>query len=215
MNKAETSNIVSVIVAAYPNHYKTINADIMQNTIFIWHEILKEYEFNLVQMALKSYIANDTKGFPPAPGQIVGNLRNIQKVGNKEQVMNGIEAWGYLFKALGNSLYNSEEQFNKLPALIQKTVGSPAILKEWASLRLEELQTVTHSNFLRTYNSIVKREEELDCIPNDVKQAIGYKKVEQTLIETKKEEVKQALEKHDLTSDTTERLSKLKSELRR
>lgn len=213
MNKAETSNIVSVIVAAYPNHYKTINADILQNTIFIWHEILKEYEFNLVQMALKSYIANDTKGFPPAPGQIVVHLKNLVKVNKKEETMNGIEAWGLVSKALRNSLYNSEEQFNKLPALVQKAVGSPSILKEWASLGVEEVQTVTHSNFLRIYNGVVKREEELDSIPTDVKNAIGYKKIQQICIELCNEAPRIESENQELSCDTSETIKNLKREL--
>ena len=215
MNKEETTDIVSIIIAAYPNHYKSINASVMQNTVFIWHEIIKEYDYNLVQMALKSYIANDTKGFPPSPGQIVSNIRNLQKVSSKEQVMNGIEAWGLVSKALRNSLYNSEEQFNKLPALVQKAVGSPAILKEWASLDEDEVQTVTHSNFLRIYNVVVKREEELDCIPNDIKQAIGYKKAEQKLIETKKEEERQVFKEYELSREISESLQLLKSELGR
>lgn len=215
MNKQDSTDVVSIIIAAYPNHYKSINASVMQNTVFIWHEILKEYDVNVVKMALKSYIANDTKGFPPAPGQIIAHIRSIQKVSNKEQVMNGIEAWGLVFKALGNSLYNSEEQFNKLPALVQKAVGSPAILKEWASLGLEEIQTVTHSNFLRIYTSVVKREEELDCIPSDIKQVIGYKKTEQVRIETKKEEARETFEKHNLPSSVSESLQQLKSELGR
>ena len=213
MNKEETTDIVSLIIAAYPNHYKSINVSVMQNTVLIWHEILKEYDVNVVKMALKSYIANDTKGFPPAPGQIVVHLKNLVKVNNKEETMNGIEAWGLVSKALRNSLYNSEEQFNKLPALVQKTVGSPAILKEWASLGVEEVQTVTHSNFLRIYNGVVKREEELDSIPTDVKNAIGYKKIQQICIEVCKEVPGIESEKQELSCDTSETIKNLKKEL--
>lgn len=215
MTKEEILKVVKVITSTYPNLYKSMLADDLQNMIYIWYEILKEYEYNVVQMALKSYIANDVKGFPPAPGQIVAHIRSLQKVNNKEQAMNGIEAWGLVFKALGNSLYNAEEQFNKLPALVQKAVGSPAILKEWASLGTNEIQTVTHSNFLRIYNSVVKREEELDCIPSDIKQAIGYKKVEQMCIESRKEAPKKVIEKHDIPIEVAESLKHLKSELGR
>lgn len=213
MNKEETTDIVSLIIAAYPNHYKSINASVMQNTVFIWHEILKEYDVNIVKMALKSYIANDTKGFPPAPGQIIGHLRNLIKVSKNEETMNGIEAWGLVSKALRNSLYNAEEQFNKLPALVQKAVGSPMILKEWASLGVEEVQTVTHSNFLRTYGAVVKREEELDCIPTDVKNVIGYKKMQQICIDVCKEVPRIESEQQGLSCDTSETIKNLKRDL--
>lgn len=213
VTKDETMKVVKIITATYPNMYKGITSDVLQNMISIWHEILKEYDYNLVQMALKSYIANDTKGFPPTPGQIVGHLRNLIKVSQNDETMNGIEAWGLVSKALRNSLYNAEEQFNKLPALVQKAVGSPMILKEWASLGVDEVQTVTHSNFLRTYGAVVKREEELDCIPTDVKNAIGYKKMQQMCIDVCNEVPRIESEKQVLACDTSETIMNLKKEL--
>ena len=76
---------------------------------------------------------------------------------------NEIAAWGVVLKALRNSTYHSEEEFNKLPLVIQKAVSSPGQLREWATM--ENLDgtglNVIQSNFMRTYRLEIEREKEL------------------------------------------------------
>lgn len=212
MTKEETRQIVKVIISTYPMTYKNVSQEDTKNMIYVWYEVFKEYDITTVLMALKSAIANDTKGFPPAPGQIMAIIKSFKRVSGEEKQMNGIEAWTLVYKALRNSIYNSEEEFNKLPTLVQKTIGNPRVLKDWAVLGTDELQTVTQSNFMRTYNAVVKREEEMDCIPMDIKTAIGYKETSHMYIETKKEEEPKRAEKNGISECVMDILEKFKKD---
>lgn len=47
---------------------------------------------------------------------------------NTPKQLNELEAWSLVEKAIRNSIYNSQEEFSKLPPLVQKAVGSPNVL---------------------------------------------------------------------------------------
>lgn len=52
---------------------------------------------------------------------------------NTPKQLNELEAWSLVEKAIRNSIYNSQEEFSKLPPLVQKAVGSPNVLRLWAA----------------------------------------------------------------------------------
>lgn len=71
--------------------------------------------------------------------------------------------------ALRNSLYNSDDEYRKLPQVIQRIVGSPSVLREWAQSDINELQTVIASNFQRSYRARAKGEREFMALPQSTK----------------------------------------------
>ena len=83
-----------------------------------------------------------------------------------------MEAWSLVSKAIRNSSYNSVEEFVKLPLLVQRAVGTPDNLRNWAVSDCQTIESVIQSNFLRTYRTVVKRENEINCMPNDIKSLI-------------------------------------------
>ena len=90
-------------------------------------------------------------------------------------------AWGLVSKALRNGTYGAAEEFNELPPLVRQAVGMPDNLKNWATSDYQTIETVIQSNFLRTYETVVKRANEINRMPDDIKSliekmnAISYK----------------------------------------
>lgn len=167
MTKTEVKKILAVMIAAYPN-YKPDNIDIVVN---VWTDMLERYTYEQVNMALKAYILSDTSGFAPSIGQVVEKLQLF--VGNEE--LNEMAAWGLVLKAMRNSIYHSEEEFTKLPRLIQKAVVSPGQLREWAMAEDVDgtWMNVTQSNFMRTYRAELSCEKTMEKLPPDILKLAG------------------------------------------
>ena len=152
------------MVDSYPN-YKPNN---ISETVDVWNMMLSDYDYNLVAMALKAYILSDTGGFAPSIGQLVAKMQTI----TKPQELSEMEAWSLVSKAIRNSGYNSVEEFANLPLLVQKAVGTPDNLRNWAVSDYQTIESVIQSNFLRTYRTVVRRENEINCMPNEIKALI-------------------------------------------
>ena len=152
------------MVDSYPN-YKPNN---ISETVDVWQMMLSDYDYNLVAMALKAYILSDTSGFAPNIGKLVAKIQTI----SQPQELDGMTAWGWVSKALRNGTYGAVEEFNKLPPLVRQAVGMPDNLKNWATSDYKTIETVIQSNFLRTYETVVKRANEINRMPNDIKSLI-------------------------------------------
>ena len=161
MTRDETVNIIRVMVDSYPN-YKPNN---LSETVDVWHTMLSDYDYNLVSVALKSYILSDTSGFAPAIGQIVAKMHAI----TQPQELNEMEAWSLVSKAIRNSIYNSADEYAKLPPIVQKAVGLPSQLMQWA-IDDSYNESVVSSNFMRCYRIELAREKELSMLPEDARQ---------------------------------------------
>lgn len=148
----------------YPN-YKPNN---LSETVDVWQMMLDEYSYNQVSIALKAYVTSDTSGFAPSVGEIVAKIQLV----SQPQELDGMAAWGLVSKALRNGTYGAVEEFNKLPPLVRRAVGMPDNLKNWAASDYQTIETVIQSNFLRTYETIVKRANEINRMPDNVKSLI-------------------------------------------
>lgn len=164
MVREDIAKILAIIQAAYPNYRPTDKTA----TLNTWFVIMQEYGYEDVSTALKMYITSDTSGFAPAIGQIIGM---IQRVKHPEQ-LNEMEAWVLVSRALRNGYYGAEEEFAKLPAVVQRAVGSPSQLRNWSQTDMESVENVIQSNFLRTYRAVAVAEKETDRMPQDVRNKI-------------------------------------------
>ena len=164
MTREETVKIIRIMVDSYPN-YKPND---ISETVDVWQMMLSDYDYNLVAMALKAYILSDTSGFAPNIGQLVAKIHLL----TKPQELSEMEAWSLVSKAIRNSGYNSVEEFVNLPLLVQKAVGTPDNLRNWAVSDYQTIESVIQSNFLRSYRVVVKRESEINCMPNEIKALI-------------------------------------------
>lgn len=170
MNRKETSKIIAVLMASYPNFLNNKSANEIQATIGVWDEMLVDYSYQDVTIAIKTCIATDKSGFAPSIGQVINKIINFKIA--PEQLTEQ-EAWNIISKAVKNSTYNATEEFNKMPEIVQKLVGSPSQLKEWGQMESSEIQTVVASNFMRSYKIRAASEREVQALPSDVKALIN------------------------------------------
>lgn len=166
MTKEQMSDTLSGINQIYPSFLKDRDPEAV---LGLWHSFFQDEDSRLVQQAVHAFMYRDNKGFPPTPGQIV-SLVNMSK--RKPDELTDMKAWSMVYKALTRSIYNSKEEFDKLPKVIQSVVGSPEQLKSWAMLDEQEVQTVVSSNFQRSYNARKKHIEEYEQLPASFRQLL-------------------------------------------
>lgn len=164
MTKEQVGKLLITIQAYYPNY----NPPDKKIAINAWYVMLAEYPEDLVLQALRACIATNTSGFAPDVGQIMSKIQTI----SQPQKLNEMEAWSLVSKALRNGYYGAVEEFNKLPPLVQKAVGSPDNLRNWAQTDSESIENVVQSNFMRTYRTVVNRAKEYQKMPKDIQALI-------------------------------------------
>lgn len=169
MTRNDTLTILSVLKAAYPAFYKSMNRLDADATIDLWATMFEDDPVAVVAAAVKTLIAADTKGYPPNIGSVKEQIRKL----TVPETMTEAEAWGAISKAVRNSLYSSQREFEKLPDGLKSLVGSPAQLREWAAVDVDTLQTVIASNFQRSYRAKIAAERETAVIPGSVRKALS------------------------------------------
>ena len=163
MTRDEVKQILMRLQNTYPN-WKIENKTL---TIETWFEYLEAYTYQEILGAVKSFVLSDTKGFAPTVGQLVAQLHQMAKA--IEPDIGALEAWAMVSKAIRNGYYGAEDEFAKLPPLVQKAVGSPMNIRNWSQTDMKSIETVVMSQFLSAYKAECTRENQLTMIPDSVK----------------------------------------------
>jgi len=169
MTRDEATAILAILKTAYPAFYKDMSDEEIDDVINLWAAMFQDDNVKVVTEAVRAYIATDTKGFPPVIGQIKEKIAMIMQ--SQTQTMTEMEAWQKVKAAI--SYYNAAENFERLPPILQKMVGSPNVLKEWSQMDIETLNTVVQSNFMRSYKAKASQEREYEKLPQSTKQLIA------------------------------------------
>lgn len=169
MTREETIKVLAVLKAAYPAFYRGMKADELNGIVNLWASQFEGDDYKTVGAAVQAHIATDTKGYPPHIGAIKEAIRKI----TQPDEMSEMEAWSYVASALRNSGYNSVTEFDKLPPVVQRIVGSPSQLREWAMMDSDTVQSVVQSNFMRSYRVRAQSEREYLALPESVKELMG------------------------------------------
>lgn len=152
------------------------NLNVSQNDFAVetWYSVLSHISTEEMQVIIKKHIAQSK--FKPTPNDILGHYVELSQ---KATQMTEVEAWGIVKKAIRNSTYNSKAEFDKLPEVVQRTIGNHEILRSWAMEELDNTDKVIGSQFMRSYRSTLEREYDHSVLSSDVKQLIdiGMKKL--------------------------------------
>jgi len=165
MTYDETLSIMAVLKAAYPNFYRDMKRSEAEGIVSLWTEMFKDEPAEIVAVAVKAHIVNDKKGFPPHIGAIKEAILKIKR----PDEMTEMEAWALVDKATRNAKYGAREEFEKLPPLIQRLVGSPNQLREWAMMESDKVASIVSSNFQRSFRARATSEREFLALPADVR----------------------------------------------
>ena len=168
MTKKEIAEILAIMQSNYPDDFKGMSDAAMNGKINLWLMQFRDDQYSDVLAAVMAHIATDTNRFMPPVGVIKAKLAEIRQ----PETMTPHEAWMRISEALRNGIYGAQKEFDALPPLLQKMVGSPTQLKEWAMMDAEVVQSVVASNFRRSYEVRAAKEREYLSLPSNVRQAV-------------------------------------------
>lgn len=174
MTREETKTLLMAISVTYP----TFKPQNLTEAINVWTVMLDDMDYLTMQTALKSYIRSNTNPFAPSISQLMDEARNLVKSDDMEE----LEAWDMVMMAIRKSAYYSQEEYDKLPEVVQKALGSSERLRSMA-INEKFNESVESSNFMRTYKAVRERERKQAMMPPDLKQLIEQKKQDQQLLE--------------------------------
>lgn len=169
MNRKEAAQIISIMQANYPDSFKGKSDEMLMATINLWAKMFEADSANEVTAAVMAHMAADTNRFMPPVGVIKERLYKLRQ----PEEMTEQEAWGLVAKALRNGIYGAQEEFDKLPPVVQRIVGSPNQLREWAVMDADAVQSVVASNFQRSYRVRAQTERETLALPVSVRETMS------------------------------------------
>lgn len=172
MDRQETKQILMRLQTLFPN-FKVTDATIMIDT---WQEYLADYSYNDVKGAIKIFVSTDKSGFAPSISQIIGIIQDAYDDGR----MTDMEIWDAVYKACSG--YDCIEEYNKLPAILQRVVGSPQVLKQWGMTSTQELFSYVRPIVTKSYNEVYTQQKNkrimgIEEVPNMIESsAYGERK---------------------------------------
>ena len=169
MDIEESRRIMAAIRTAYPMYYHDMSESELIQAVKLWAEMFADDPARDVAAAVKAYMTSDVKGFPPSIGQIKTKLRMIAR--NEADILTETAAWAMIRKAIANSGYHAQEEYERLPESLKACV-TPDLLRSWALDETSSEQVIA-SNLMRSYRDSAKRQEEYDALPPDIKKMIA------------------------------------------
>ena len=146
MDMKETKRILADITAMYPSFIKDRDPNVLSR---VWQHLFSNTPYALVNQALYAFLKTDVKGFPPTPGALNDIIWKAQQLNGPTED----DAWFKVYKAISRGLYNSQEEFDKLPKDIQDIVQSPRMLFEWAHMDSDDVIKVVAAQFKRSWRA--------------------------------------------------------------
>ena len=165
MTRDETLAIMTVLKTAYPSFYRDMTRETALQAVSLWAEMFADDKPEIVAAAVKALIKTRKEGYPPTIGEVSAKIAEL----TQPKEMTELEAWSLVERACRNGIHGAGEEFDKLPPLIQKAVGSPNQLREWAMMDADTVKSVVASNFMRSFKVYQKRERDMAMLPGDVR----------------------------------------------
>lgn len=155
-----------ILADAIKTYFPRDNVLPTENAMRLWYSELKDIPYQSAYMALRKYVS--TNKFAPTIADIREQVAELNS--QNEEELNETAAWSMVWKAICNSGYHADEEFAKLPPVIQRAVHSPAQLREWALLENIDGKTITvlQSDFQRAFRAEKQRECEWKKLSPDV-----------------------------------------------
>lgn len=164
MTKDETRKLLMMINAAFP----TFKVENPEETVNVWNWALSEYPAEVIMGALQIYIKTNKTGFAPSVSQLIG----CAYAPKENNALSEGEAWALVKRAIQDGNYHAEERFNELPETVQKAIGSPNMIHQWAGTDSDEVNTVIMSNFQRAYKTVLHREQFNEKVPKALSEVV-------------------------------------------
>lgn len=167
MTRTETAKIIALLQSEYPNSFSKLDKQAFDLKFELWASEFANDPFEAVYTALRMYMETGEQ-FAPNIGQVRKRMRMQQE---QDEISEG-EAFGMVAKACRNGSYGYMKEYAKLPPDVQKAVGRPEQLRDWAKLDENDFQTIAGSQFLRSFRAVRTRKKETEAYPPALKNMI-------------------------------------------
>lgn len=165
MTRQEALGLLITLKTAYPTFYKDYSKEDINTAIDFWSTMFADDPAYIVTEAVKSLMC--TLKYPPTIADVKEKISMI----TQPQAMTEMEAWQKVKSAI--NYYRAVEAFEGLPPILQKIVGSPNQLREWAMMDSETVNSVVQSNFMRSFTAKQKQVEMYAALPESTKAMIA------------------------------------------
>lgn len=169
MDRTQTIKILAVLKAAYPHAFKDMTKADGEAMLSLWGQMFAEESYEQVNAAVAALIAVRKEGFSPTIGEVKEQIYKLRT----QVELDENAAWALVSKACRNGSYHSKEEFDKLPEEVQRAVGSPDLIKQWAGMEAETVESVIASTFKKAYRTQAERAKEVSKLPPQIRQMIG------------------------------------------
>jgi uncharacterized protein YcgL (UPF0745 family) len=177
MTREDTASVLKILKVSYPAFYSKFSKDDMVAVLDLWTEMFADDDVRVVKVALFKLIETH-QGYPPDIAALKAKIRELVVASTSEPTDE--ELWQMLRRAVSNGYYGAREEFDRLPRVVQRYLGSPSALRDLAVIDEKTLNTVTKGQFLKQIVSLRERQEFADSLPEPVKEAVAklYRKPE-------------------------------------
>lgn len=156
MNREECAKCLTVLRVTYQSFARNMTAGDANAVLNAWEMCFRDDPYELVSMAIYDLIQTK-KDFAPDIAAIKERMRDMQSIATGEPSKE--ELWNILKRAASRSAYNSEEEYAKLPPILQQYVGSPAELHTMSQIDASTFDTVHRGIFFKNIDNMITREE--------------------------------------------------------
>lgn len=157
--------IMDILAAAYPRFYCGPEAPDRVQVLKLWAEMFADDDVYLVAAAVKRHIASDPGGYPPH----IGAIKNAMGALLRPVGLDAAQAWELVRRAVGNSGYDSQEEYDRLPEEVRQAVGSPGQLYQWSQMDSSAFHSVVASHFRKTWEAREAWRRQEALVPEDVR----------------------------------------------
>lgn len=185
-----TAKEFGLLADAIKTYFPRDNVLPTENALRLWYAELKDIPYQIAYAALRKYVL--TNKFAPTIADIREQAAELYN--QREGDISENTAWQLVWKAICNSGYHAEEEFEKLPETVKRAVGSASQLRQWGLSEVND-NTISYwkSDFQRIYRLEQQKELERRKLSPDVLKLIqgqntALEQQNRTQVEQKREE---------------------------
>jgi hypothetical protein len=185
----ETQKLFAILMISYPKFYPAEEKDKLRMTIELWAEMLGDIPFDIVQVAVKKLILENS--YPPTIADVRKQIADIMT--DPEDRIDASTAWGEVTHAVRMFGWpRPEEALESLSPRTRKVVKQIG----WQEICQSTEPGVIRGQFLKMYEAYAARERQDALLPESMKEIIRQigEQQHQKVLEQKEKIIKGLLE---------------------
>lgn len=169
MTRDDVIKALAIVKAAYPAFYSKMTARDAENAIALWVDMFSADDPRVIALAVKDCIATHD-GYPPSIAAIKNRAKQLVREASDAPGIDDL--WALFARACSNGIYGSQEEFDKLPPVLQRFAGSTRALYDYAMMDGDTFNSVVRGQFYKRVQALQEQEERAAMMPPEVKKLL-------------------------------------------